>query len=239
MMTRPRRFDAVLFDWDDTLCGAEPHRYAHARDTARRFGVELTMAEVYDAFRRAGDSTTGFWQSFADVLPGMLGIPREHHEDFILAFRERDTYKRFQLFDDVLEMIDHLGEHELRVGIISNNDEVAHHLQNLDVHHRFEIVVAPETFGIAKPEPGIFLRTMEQLGVEPERALYVGDSFDNDVIGARAAGLTPVLIDRFGITLSPDELDGTHRVETLRHLRELLDDLVYGCAASPARANGA
>lgn len=225
---RPRRFDAVLFDWDDTLCGAEPHRYAHARDTARRCGVELTMPEVFDAFRRAGDSTIGFWQSFADVLPAMLGIPEEHREAFVDSFRERETYRRFQLFDDVLDTIDHLGRHNLRVGIISNNDDVAHHIERLDVHHRFEIVVSPETFGIAKPEPGIFLRAMDRMGVAPERALYVGDSFDNDVVGARAAGLTPVLIDRFGINLSADDLNGAHRVETLRHLRDVLDDLVYG-----------
>lgn len=227
MTARPRRFDAILFDWDDTLCGAEPHRYPHARDTARRFGVELTIPEVHAAFRRGGDSTLGFWQTFAELLPAELGIHEEQREAFVESFRERDIHKRFELFDDVLDMIDSLGAHELHVGIISNNDEVAHHIERLDVHHRFEIVVSPETFGIAKPEPGIFLRTMEQMGIAPERALYVGDSFDNDVVGARAAGLTPILTDRFGINLSPDALDGAIQVETLHELRDLLDVLVY------------
>ena len=221
-----RRYDAVLFDWDDTLCGAEPHRFVYAQQVAGRFGVNLTMPEVYRAFVQSGDSSIVHLQTFAARLPAALGIDPRDHADFIDQYRERDTIKRFGLFDDVLTMIERLGERDLRAGVISNNDEVAERIQELDVHHRFEVVVSPLTFGTAKPEPEIFLRTMELLDLPPERAIYVGDSYDNDVIGARAAGLTPVLIDRFLINL--DSHDAEHRVETLHDLAELLDRLIHG-----------
>ena len=90
--------------------------------------------------------------------------------------------------------------------------------------HRFEIVVSPTTFGVAKPDPEIFRRTAAAMGIEPCRILYVGDSYDNDVVGARAAGMTPVLVDRFGINL--DDLDAEHRIDDLRRLRALLDELL-------------
>jgi HAD superfamily hydrolase (TIGR01549 family) len=220
-----RRYDAVLFDWDDTLCGAEPHRFAYAQEVAARFGVHLTMPEVYRAFVRAGDSSALPWNSQPVSLLEALGIDERDRAAFVEQFLERDTIKRFALFDDVLTMIEAMGERDLRVGVISNNDEVAERLEELDVHHHFEVVVSPRTFGIGKPAPEIFLRTMEMLGIPPERAIYVGDSYDNDVIGARAAGLMPVLIDRFLINL--DSHDAEHRVETLHELAELLDRLIH------------
>lgn len=219
-----RRYDAVLFDWDDTLCGAEPHRFVYARQVAARLGVELSMPDVYRAFVRAGESLPP-WEASAQQLPTELGIDPRHFADFHEAFVERNNIRRYTLFDDVLAVIEGLGERDLRVGVISNNDEVADRIAELDVHHRFEVVVSPLTFGISKPDPEIFLRTMELLGLPPERAIYVGDSYDNDVIGARAAGLTPILIDRFLLNL--DSPDAEHRVETLHELAEVLDRLIH------------
>ena len=219
-----RRFDAVLFDWDDTLCGAEPHRFVYAQQVAARLGVELSMPEVYRAFVRAGESLPP-WEASAGRLPAELGIDPGHYAAFHDAFIERNNIRRYALFDDVLAMIEQMGERDLRVGVISNNDEVAERIEEMDVHHRFEVVVSPLTFGVGKPDPAIFLRTMELLDLPPDRAIYVGDSYDNDVLGARAAGLTPVLIDRFLINL--DGHDAEHRVETLHELAEVLDQLIH------------
>ncbi len=220
-----RRYDAVLFDWDDTLCGAEPHRFVYAQEVAYRFGVELSMPEVYRAFVRAGDSSVVPWHMQPVSLPDALNIPGQHHDSFIEQFLERDMLKHFTLFDDVLSIIEGLGERSLRTGVLSNNDEVADRIAELDAHHHFEVIVSPRTFGVGKPEPEIFLRTMDLLDLPPERAIYVGDSYDNDVIGARAAGLTPVLIDRFLINI--DSHDAEHRVENLHDLAELLDRLIH------------
>lgn len=221
-----RRFDAVLFDWDDTLCGATPHRFAHAQGLARGLGIELTLLEIYRACARAERSMTHSWAEFMARLPQELDLPLEHHETFIEGYRARDAYKTFRLFDDVLDVIDHIGQHELRVGVLSNNEEVAHHVERMDVQHRFEIVVSPSTFGVGKPDPLIFTRTAEQLRVAPERTIYVGDSYDNDVVGARAAGMKPVLVDHYGINL--DDHDAEHRIETMAALATLLDELLYG-----------
>jgi FMN phosphatase YigB (HAD superfamily) len=49
--------------------------------------------------------------------------------------------------------------------------------------------------GISKPEPGIFYAALERLGATADQSLYVGDNYWADVIGARRAGVTPVLLD--------------------------------------------
>ena len=61
-----------------------------------------------------------------------------------------------------------------------------------------DAVVSSAEVGAAKPDPAPFARGLELAGVRPEDALHVGDSLDNDVAGARAAGVRPVLLDRAG-----------------------------------------
>ncbi len=214
-----RAWEAVLFDWDDTLCGAEPHRYLYARQVAAEFGVDLELAEIYAGFARAGDSAAGTWGVFIERLPAALGIPASYQATFVERYRQRDLIKTFRLFDDVLSCLDRLTSSGLRVGVISNNDEAADRVRELNVEHRVEIIVSPATFGTGKPDPRIFAESLALMRVDPDRALYVGDSFDHDVVGARAAGLTPVLIDRFGINLRADD----HlRVAGLHELADLI-----------------
>jgi putative hydrolase of the HAD superfamily len=59
-------------------------------------------------------------------------------------------------------------------------------------------VVSSAVVGAAKPDPAPFRRALELAGVEPGAALHVGDSPDNDLAGARAAGVRAVLVDRSG-----------------------------------------
>ena len=224
MNSSPRRFEAVLFDWDDTLCYAEPHRYLHAREVARHFGRELPLADVYHAFIRAGDSSFDDWGRFWSQLPVEIGVDPDQQASFVHAYRVREAYRRYQLFEDVLELLEDLTGRALRVGIISNNTEVVQIVAQLDMTHRFEIIVSPDTYRVAKPHPEIFVRALAAMGVDPASAIYIGDSYDNDVVGARAAGLTPVLVDRFAV--HDDATDAEHRVVAFGELPALLDRLL-------------
>jgi putative hydrolase of the HAD superfamily len=59
-------------------------------------------------------------------------------------------------------------------------------------------VVTSADVGSAKPSPEVFLRALELAGVDAAEALHVGDSVENDVAGARAAGIRPLLVWRHG-----------------------------------------
>ncbi|MEM9034833.1 MAG: HAD family hydrolase [Actinomycetota bacterium] len=81
-----------------------------------------------------------------------------------------------------------------------------------------EVIVDSHVVGVTKPDPTIFPFALEPMGLPAHRCAYVGDSFRNDVEGARAAGLTPVHLDPYG--LGPD---GDHlRIGALGDLRPLL-----------------
>jgi putative hydrolase of the HAD superfamily len=75
------------------------------------------------------------------------------------------------------------------------------------------------TLGVAKPDPRIFKAALDEAGADPAATVHVGDQPVNDVAGALAAGITPVLIDRFG---RHPGAGGAHRVEDLAGLLELV-----------------
>jgi putative hydrolase of the HAD superfamily len=90
-------------------------------------------------------------------------------------------------------------------------------LQGVD--HLFAAVAISGKLGVAKPDPEIFKAALAEAGAAPEATIHVGDQPVNDVAAARAAGLTPVLIDRFARHPDPD---GAHRVEDLPGLVDLV-----------------
>jgi HAD superfamily hydrolase (TIGR01549 family) len=86
----------------------------------------------------------------------------------------------------------------VKMGIVSNHhdfDSLVGHLEEAGIAGHFESVLASEREGVRKPNTEIFARSLKALGVEKEHAIFVGDSPKHDILGARAAGITSVLID--------------------------------------------
>ena len=87
----------------------------------------------------------------------------------------------------------------LAVGCISNSDgTVEELLQRVGLGDALDFVVDSGVVGVEKPDPAIFALALERAGVAPAEALHVGDLFAVDVVGARRAGIEPVLLDPLG-----------------------------------------
>ena len=80
-------------------------------------------------------------------------------------------------------------------------------------------MIVSSVFGAEKPDPAIFLAALEALDVAPDEALYVGDLYDVDVIGARAAGMDAVL-------LTPGGAERDRPCRTAASIDELVDALL-------------
>jgi putative hydrolase of the HAD superfamily len=104
------------------------------------------------------------------------------------------------------------------MGVVSNwPATLESSLMRAGLREYFSVVVASGVVGYAKPRPEIFLLATDQLGVHPERTLYVGDSMSHDVAGANGAGLHTVLVDRSGAHVA-HEPRVTSLSELLEHL---------------------
>jgi putative hydrolase of the HAD superfamily len=83
----------------------------------------------------------------------------------------------------------------LRLGVVSNSDgRVEEALEAAGLRRYLDVVVDSTLAGVEKPDPAIFRTALDALGVPPSQALYVGDLYDVDVIGANAAGIPAVLL---------------------------------------------
>lgn len=94
---------------------------------------------------------------------------------------------RFELLPDAGAALQKLRRHGLAVAVVSNWDVgLARHLGGLGLGD--VTVVTSAEAGAPKPDPAVFTLALELLGVQPSRALHVGDS-DSDEAGASAAGM--------------------------------------------------
>jgi putative hydrolase of the HAD superfamily len=86
------------------------------------------------------------------------------------------------------------------VGVITNNvvEEQLDKLDALDLRGLIDVLVISEEAGVAKPDPAIFRIALARAGCRPEQAVMVGDSWVVDIAGARATGIRPVWLNRWG-----------------------------------------
>ncbi|QYF75255.1 HAD family hydrolase [Cryobacterium sp. PAMC25264] len=164
-------------------------RSARARDFAAAHGVQLTDAEAAAWFT-----------------------------DYFVHYRAS-----WRLHDDALACLDDLTRRipGVRFGLITNG-ELAYQsvkLADTGLHARVEHVVTSAEFGLAKPRAEIFRHACALFGADPARSVYVGDRLRTDAIGAAAAGLTGVWLDRVGSAGPPPPDADLAEARTLGVLR--------------------
>lgn len=180
----------------------------------RDFGIEASVDEFEDAFRSSwaewsheGPFEATEEASFQRLVAldrlvfgrlGYLDLPESFFRDVDEAFQQRSA---FRVFPDVIPALDAMVAAGLRLGVVSNWGWAAPELlQTLELARHFEVLSISARVGYQKPHPAIFEHALELLDIGPEQAIHVGDDAEADVVGARRAGIEPVLIDRKGRT---------------------------------------
>jgi putative hydrolase of the HAD superfamily len=209
----------ALFDLDDTLFH---HRQAVRDGISAHVASTLPEADALAHLDRWDALEEQHYHRYLTGELDYLGQRRARARDFMAEFGVAldsdadaeawfETYlveyvRAWALFDDALPCLEALAAAGLRVGMITNGIPSFQQpkLDTLELAAHFEQVVTSGEFGAAKPDPSIFLHTCALFGVAPEEAAYVGDRLHTDAIGAAAAGLTGVWLDRNG-TATADE----------------------------------
>lgn len=95
----------------------------------------------------------------------------------------------FEELPGVRETLEGLRSRGIALALVSNWDcALPEHVERIGLAHLFTTVVASAVVGAEKPDPRIFRTALERLGVEPGRALHIGDE-ESDRLGAAAAGM--------------------------------------------------
>jgi putative hydrolase of the HAD superfamily len=205
---------AVLLDALGTLLRLEPPAPRLRASLRERLGVDVGDEAAARAMRaeigfyranlhrgRDGASLAALRDACAAVVRGELGLdaPLADVRDALLAA------VRFTPFEDVEPALARLRASGARLAIVSNWDVSLHEvLGRTGLRGHVDVVVSSVEVGFAKPHPAPFEAALAQLGVPAHAALHVGDSPEEDVAGALAAGVTPALLDRAGGARAPE-----------------------------------
>jgi putative hydrolase of the HAD superfamily len=109
------------------------------------------------------------------------------------------SLRHFGTYPDVLPGLRKLRA-RFQVGVVSDAQVPFIHpeIASTGLAPLLDVVVVSGEHGIQKPDRRLFDLALERLGLGPEQAVYAGDNVDRDICGARAAGITAVLVDRRG-----------------------------------------
>jgi HAD superfamily hydrolase (TIGR01662 family) len=200
---------AVLLDVDFTLFRPGPERGPDGyRRAGERHGLVLDPGRYEEARVRALadlqrhpelEHDEEIWITFTEAIVRWMGgegaTARACAADIV---REWERHENFFLYDDALPAMALLRSHGLRIGLVSNGQR---DLEEFAEHHELDVdvCVGSKHHGYVKPHRSIFEAALEALDVTAAEAAMVGDSADDDVEGARALGMTAVLLDRDGV----------------------------------------
>jgi FMN phosphatase YigB (HAD superfamily) len=202
---------AVLFDAGHTLLEFD-YALLTAQLVAR--GHEVSQPRVVEAERRARIRLDGEQAAqptrarlgagrYLRYLLGGLGITAEEDVAAITAWRRGFNLPVglcHQADAQAVDALTRLRAAGVATGVISNsNGSVRHALERAGLLPLLDFVIDSTVVGIAKPDPRVFALGLQAAGVDAHEAVYVGDSYFVDVIGARGAGLGAVLFDPGGV----------------------------------------
>lgn len=203
---RPR---AVLFDLDDTLCD-----YSAAREARLRIAFSLGP----DGQPATSDGRNLDRMVAESILTHPHGVDHfgelfsQHRINEPAAAQAAMSWYRHNRFHGLLLFPDAVGVLQAvrvatagperivnrPIGIITNGplDVQRAKIDLLGIRDLVDFVLISEEFGEAKPNRAIFEAALERAGVGPEEAVFIGDSAEHDMAGARNAGIRSVWINR-------------------------------------------
>ncbi len=203
----------VLFDFDGTLVFHEPDSFdvisafcadigqplsAEAERRGRRMRHEYFVDPIIREQLR-GFSAGEFWLHFNRYLLTAIGLEGDLDRlaaEVTARFAAVElTYECPQVGCDTLTA---LRERGYRLGLITNRSDVDRFYELLDgagIGPLFDLVLASGEVGVHKPDPAIFAVALDRLETTAQESVYVGDNYWADVVGARNAGVTPILFD--------------------------------------------
>jgi putative hydrolase of the HAD superfamily len=198
---------AILLDALGTLVALEPPAPLLRVELARRFGLEVSERQA----ERAIAAEIAYYRAHLDDgrdCEGLQALRRECagvlRSELPAAELELDPLLdallaslRFTAFPDVRPALVAARSRGQRLVVVSNWDVSLHGvLRALGLEPLLDGILTSAGVGARKPGPVIFEQALAVAGADPDEAIHVGDSLDDDVAGARSAGIEPVLVRR-------------------------------------------
>lgn len=197
-------------------------------------GLSQHVSAATHAMELAAGTDQARAAAYLEALFLLGGVPPERMGEVraCLGRMHGERHLWSSVAEGVAESLGRLRQAGLRLGVVSNSDgRVEEALEAAGLLAYFDVVIDSARVGVEKPDPRIFHAALSALNVAPEDALYVGDLYEVDIVGARAAGMAAVLL------AAPDAGAGWD-CRTTESIQDLVTHLLSGettMSAHPAR----
>jgi len=204
---------AVLFDMDDTIfdhsltCRDALASLRQEVPLLRRrptdelwaeYGrlLELVQPEIARGTRTIDEARTARFGELARFCGGSATVAEAR--DWSRRYRAHYQSRR-RLVPGARRLLERLHGRAV-IGVVTNNSvaEQEEKVAHFGLEGLLDFMLVSEGVGVSKPDPQIFSLALERAAAEPEEAVMLGDSWENDVRGARGVGIPAVWFNRFG-----------------------------------------
>ena len=234
-----KEIKAIFYDLDGTLRFSDPPGYQVFAAEATRLGMKITSEDLLRAARwehyyfagsediqadgEAFPNNNAFWLNYTRRFLILLGAPTDVAKEMaepLYWYMSECYHPRDVLMTDIEQTLDVLKKTGVGLGVVSNREKpFAKYLKEIGLASYFDFSLAAGEVQFWKPDKRIFEHALRLAKVEAGEAIYIGDNYFADVVGARNAGLRPILLDTEGIFEQSD-------CPVVASHRELLDLLM-------------
>jgi len=211
---------AIFFDLDGTLRHSVPSGGEVFTDYVVTLGLQVneearlrairwehlywaSSVDLRDDLLAHSSETENFWINYSRRRLTALGASPQWSEQFAPKVSKHmgEFYKPDSIVpDDVRRALPQLKETGYILGVISNRDKPFQDLlRDHGIGEFFEFSLAAGEVNSFKPDPEVFEHGLRRVNLLPNEVIYVGDNYYADVVGARRAGLQPVLYDPLNV----------------------------------------
>jgi putative hydrolase of the HAD superfamily len=231
------KIKAILFDIDDTLYDRNKSQPLVLETITQSlplvFGA-LDKERVLEAFLESDRTSTKDWEAGlhhndirdyrSKLFLKALNIPLEHAEAITEVYLQEYPFINAPV-DGAAELVQKASS-RFKTGVISNSmpDVQYQKIATLGFDAYFSCVVIATEIGIKKPDPRIFHHAAKKLKVLPSECLYIGDNYENDIAGAKGAGMATCWFHRNNTDIE-NSADADYIVESLEEAKRILEAL--------------
>jgi putative hydrolase of the HAD superfamily len=232
----------ISFDFYNTLARFWPPLDEIQQAACRELGLDVSktainkgyaVADVYFnqenanhplALRNDGDRSS-FFAQYEQIILKNAGVPVSIDLAQQVWEMAMSVPKDFIPFEDVIPALTALRSAGYRLGVLTNLRRDMNQLcQRLGFAPFLDFCFNSSGAGAEKPDAPIFMAALKHAETSPEETMHVGDQYRSDVLGARAVGIHPVLIDRGGWNT---DISDCPRIASLSELLGLLAEAPY------------
>ena len=207
---------AIFFDWFNTLAHYYPPREELESQALKELGFDISPKDLsYGIYlgdklmyeenaripirQRSREEQTQLYTRFHRTVLKEANLTAA--DDVVLKLLKRmlqlNDSMKFILFDDVSATLKELKARRLKLGLLTNLQSGVNSMcRVLGIADYLDFTVTSAEAGADKPQPPIFLKALKLANVNAAEAIHVGDQYQNDVLGARGVGISPILLDR-------------------------------------------